>query len=106
MGQTPRHDQQHAQRVEDRDEIDRAGRAGGVDESAATVVEEEHETGRLQHRDADRQVAGPLSDLALPDGALGLEERLPDCWLGRQRDLMAALFPPMTSDVLTFYLPV
>lgn len=41
-----------------------------------------------------------------PDGALGLEERLPDCWLGRQRDLMGALFPPMTSDLLTFYLAV
>jgi len=41
-----------------------------------------------------------------PDGATGLEERLPDCWLGRQRELMSALFPPMTSDVLTFYLAV
>lgn len=41
-----------------------------------------------------------------PDGATGLEERLPDCWLGRQRELMSALFPPMTSDLLTFYLAV
>ena len=41
-----------------------------------------------------------------PDGAAGLEERLPDCWLGRQRAVLSALFPPMTSDVLTFYLPV
>lgn len=40
-----------------------------------------------------------------PHGALGLEERLPDCHLGRQRDLMAALFPPLTADLLTFYLP-
>ncbi len=40
-----------------------------------------------------------------PYGALGLEERLPDFHLGRQRDLMAALFPPVTSDLLTFYLP-
>ena len=40
------------------------------------------------------------------DGAIGLEERLPDCWLGRQRDLMAALFPPLTSDLLTFYLAI
>jgi predicted N-acetyltransferase YhbS len=40
-----------------------------------------------------------------PYGALGLEERLPDCLLGRQRDLMAALFPPVTADLLTFYLP-
>jgi len=41
-----------------------------------------------------------------PDGATGLEERLPDCWLGRQRELMSALFPPMRSDLLTFYLAV
>ena len=40
-----------------------------------------------------------------PHGALGLEEREPDCNLGRQRDVMAALFPPVTSDLLTFYLP-
>jgi predicted N-acetyltransferase YhbS len=39
-----------------------------------------------------------------PYGALGLEERQPDCHLGRQRELMAALFPPVTSDLLTFYL--
>ena len=41
-----------------------------------------------------------------PDGATGLEQRLPDCWLGRQRELMSVLFPPMTSDLLTFYLAV
>jgi predicted N-acetyltransferase YhbS len=41
-----------------------------------------------------------------PYGALGLEERLPDCFLGRQRELMAALFPPRTNDVLTFYVPL
>jgi predicted N-acetyltransferase YhbS len=40
-----------------------------------------------------------------PYGALGLEERLPDCLLGRQRELMAALFPPVTADLATFYLP-
>lgn len=40
-----------------------------------------------------------------PYGALGLERRLPDCLLGRQRELMAALFPPVTADLLTFYLP-
>jgi predicted N-acetyltransferase YhbS len=38
-------------------------------------------------------------------GAAGLEERLPDCLLGRQRELMTALFPPLTADLLTFYLP-
>lgn len=41
-----------------------------------------------------------------PYGALGLEERRPDCHLGRQRDLMGVLFPPVTSDLLTFYLAV
>jgi predicted N-acetyltransferase YhbS len=46
---------------------------------------------------------GPL--LFGPQGALGLEQRMPDCNLGRQRDLMAVLFPPVTADLLTFYLP-
>lgn len=41
-----------------------------------------------------------------PHGALGLEERHADVLLGRQRELMAALFPPLASDLLTFYLPV
>jgi predicted N-acetyltransferase YhbS len=41
-----------------------------------------------------------------PHGALGLEEQRPDCHLGEQRELMAALFPPVTSDLLTFYLAV
>ena len=41
-----------------------------------------------------------------PYGAIGLEEREPDCWLGRQRELMSALFPPVTADLLTFYLPI
>lgn len=41
-----------------------------------------------------------------PHGALGLEEQLPDCYLGRQRELMAALFPPVDSDLLTYYLPL
>ncbi len=41
-----------------------------------------------------------------PDGALGLEERLPDAWLGRQRDLMAVLFPPQRADLLTYYLAI
>ena len=41
-----------------------------------------------------------------PHGALGLEERHPDVLLGRQRELMAALFPPQRADLLTYYLPV
>jgi hypothetical protein len=39
-----------------------------------------------------------------PFGAVGLEARYGDVLLGRQRDLMEALFPPVTSDLLTFYL--
>lgn len=39
-----------------------------------------------------------------PFGAAGLEARYGDVLLGRQRNLMEALFPPMTSDLLTFYL--
>jgi hypothetical protein len=41
-----------------------------------------------------------------PHGATGLAESLPDCYLGAQADLMAALFPPVNADLLTFYLPV
>ena len=41
-----------------------------ADEPAAAVVEEEHEAGRLDDRDGDRQVAGPLRDLALADRSL------------------------------------
>ena len=41
-----------------------------------------------------------------PHGATGLAERMPDCYLGSQDELMAALFPPQTADLLTFYLPV
>lgn len=40
-----------------------------------------------------------------PEGAAGLAARLPDCYLGTQADVMAALFPPLTADLLTFYLP-
>ncbi len=39
------------------------------------------------------------------DGALAVEAQFPDANLGRQRDLMAALFPPQRADLLTFYLP-
>lgn len=46
-----------------------------------------------------------LADLVFgPHGAAGLAERLPDCYLGRQRELMTALFPPVSADLLTFYL--
>lgn len=49
-------------------------------------------------------VLAPL--LLGPFGAAGLERRHPDVMLGRQRELMQALFPPVRSDLLTFYLPV
>jgi predicted N-acetyltransferase YhbS len=39
-----------------------------------------------------------------PLGAAGLEARCGDVMLGRQRELMEALFPAVSSDVLTFYL--
>ncbi len=39
-----------------------------------------------------------------PFGAAGLEARHGDVLLGRQRELMEVLFPPLTSDLLTFYL--
>jgi len=46
-----------------------------------------------------------LAPLVLgPFGAAGLETRHGDVLLGRQRELMEALFPPLTSDLLTFYL--
>lgn len=38
-------------------------------------------------------------------GAVGLERRHPDVNLGRRRGLMATLFPPVTADLLTYYLP-
>ncbi len=41
-----------------------------------------------------------------PHGALGLERRHPDLMLGRQREVMSVLFPPMQTDLLTYYLPV
>jgi len=43
--------------------------------------------------------------LVLGDGALAVEKCFPDANLGRQREFMAALFPPQRADLLTFYLP-
>ncbi len=40
-----------------------------------------------------------------PHGALGLEQRHPDLLLGRLREAMSVLFPPVQADLLTFYLP-
>jgi hypothetical protein len=47
-------------------------------------------------------VLAPL--LLGPLGAGGLEARHGDVMLGRQRELMEAMFPPLSSDLLTFYL--
>ncbi|MGH8774311.1 MAG: hypothetical protein ACRDWI_03790 [Jiangellaceae bacterium] len=40
-----------------------------------------------------------------PLGIAGLSRRHPDVYPGPDVELMAALFPPVTSDLLTFYLP-
>ena len=41
-----------------------------------------------------------------PDGAIGIEENRPDCYLGTQREVLEILFPPQSADLMTFYLPV
>jgi hypothetical protein len=41
-----------------------------------------------------------------PVGALGIEEKRPDCFLGAQREVLEILFPPQSADLMTFYLPV
>ncbi len=46
-----------------------------------------------------------IASLLFGCGAAGLEDRFPDCYLGDQRELMVQLFPPVSSDLLTFYLP-
>ena len=46
-----------------------------------------------------------LPHLVFGCGAAGIEDRFPDAFLGEQRDLMLSLFPAMTADLLTFYLP-
>jgi hypothetical protein len=40
-----------------------------------------------------------------PHGIEGLAKRHPDVYRGPKKDLMAKLFPPVTSDLLTFYVP-
>lgn len=40
-----------------------------------------------------------------PHGIDGMARRHPDVFPGRHGELMAALFPPVTSDLLTYYLP-
>ena len=45
-----------------------------------------------------------LGSLLFGGGAESLESRFPDCYLGRQADLMTVLFPAVSADLLTFYL--
>ena len=45
-----------------------------------------------------------VAHLVFGCGAEGLEARFADCFLGDQTALMHALFPPVRSDLLTFYL--
>jgi hypothetical protein len=49
-------------------------------------------------------VLAPL--LLGPFGAAGLERQHADVMLGRLTEVMEALFPPVTSDLMTFYLAV
>lgn len=47
-----------------------------------------------------------VADLVFgPHGAAQLEQRHADCNLGPRRGLADALFPPVSADVLTFYVP-
>jgi predicted N-acetyltransferase YhbS len=54
--------------------------------------------------------AGVAPDLVAPllfgpHGLLGLSERHPDVYPGPNEAVLAALFPPVRADLLTFYLP-
>ncbi|MBB5872523.1 putative N-acetyltransferase YhbS [Allocatelliglobosispora scoriae] len=40
-----------------------------------------------------------------PDGLAGLARRHPDAYPGPQTELMSTLFPPVSADILTYYLP-
>lgn len=40
-----------------------------------------------------------------PLGVIGLAARRPDVYPGADRELYAAVFPPLTADLLTYYLP-
>jgi hypothetical protein len=40
-----------------------------------------------------------------PHGMHGLSRRRPDVYPGRDPELYEALFPPLTADLLTYYLP-
>jgi hypothetical protein len=40
-----------------------------------------------------------------PHGMAGLSRTFPDVYPGRDRELFECLFPPLSADLLTFYLP-
>jgi predicted N-acetyltransferase YhbS len=46
-----------------------------------------------------------LGSMLFGGGAESLEDRFPDAHLGRQADLMTLMFPAVSADLLTFYLP-
>jgi predicted N-acetyltransferase YhbS len=46
-----------------------------------------------------------FGSMVFAGGAESLEDRFPDASLGRQADVMRVLFPPVSADLLTFYLP-
>lgn len=88
---------------------------GGALDDSSTVDPSEPDVGPMRPGRAEQRPVskggsgwppdGFASLLFGPHGALELEQRLPDAFLGEQRELMAALFPPQRADLLTFYLP-
>ena len=63
-GEREHHDD-HAERREVGQHVEAGGVAAAAEQAAAAVVEQEGQAGGLQQRDGDREVAGPLRDLAL-----------------------------------------
>ena len=51
-----------------------------------------------------RGAQAALTDLLLGRGMRALEERYPDVYPGPDRELYETLFPPVTADLLTYYL--
>jgi hypothetical protein len=79
----------------------------GIEEVLAEIAEAPEEPDRDREWLYGRVPALAVAPMLLgPFGGIGLEARYGDVLLGRQRDLMEALFPPVTSDLLTFYLPL
>jgi predicted N-acetyltransferase YhbS len=69
-----------------------------------------YEWGGVLQAPGEQGGAGIAPDLLAPllfgpHGMDGLRRWYPDVYPGANKDLMFALFPPVTSDLLTFYLP-